>query len=189
MRPYPIKGKPGRPWSCRGGIAVSRYCDSVSARDNPAQFPGVPHSRQICWRKGSSQRKGLSPAGACSQRLSRVTSRTAWGPKVMARHLSVTLPITKVKRVVVNADVADFKCAICFGIVKKAVVVKACEHLFCGECLDDWVRNNKSCPVDRASLKTSDLVEPSRFFRNQYNRLKMKLRLCRSMELLLLFIK
>lgn len=80
----------------------------------------------------------------------------------------------KVEQIVAKASFNDFKCEICFEIVKEPVVVKGCEHLFCHDCISEWLQKDSKCPVDRTPIVTSDLVAPNRFFRNQYNQLKIQ---------------
>lgn len=70
--------------------------------------------------------------------------------------------------------IESFKCGICLDVLKEPVVVKACEHMYCGECIKDWMRTDTSCPQDRIPIIQRDIGLPSRFFRNLYENLEMK---------------
>lgn len=73
-------------------------------------------------------------------------------------------------------NIEDFLCPICHDVFKEPLLIRYCEHMFCSLCISSWTDQNSSCPVDRLQIRKSDLRTPSRFFRNQFNRLKMKCR-------------
>lgn len=71
-------------------------------------------------------------------------------------------------------NIEDFQCSICYEVLQDPLQIKTCEHMFCRLCVRAWMFQNLSCPVDRMPINPSELVATSRFFRNQYNRLKIK---------------
>lgn len=73
----------------------------------------------------------------------------------------------------VQDSLEDFKCGICLDVLKEPVMVRSCEHIFCCECIVNWLKNDNTCPEDRAPLEETGLTEPTRFFRNQYSKLKV----------------
>lgn len=80
----------------------------------------------------------------------------------------------EVNRFVECFNLDDFKCGICLDVLHEPRMVRNCEHIYCKECLSDWLASTSSCPEDRKPVEWTDVVEPSRFFRNQYERLKIK---------------
>src|SRR5689334_20165991 len=50
------------------------------------------------------------------------------------------------------------KCCICHLLLEDPVQCKD-GHLFCRKCIEQWLSNNKTCPVDRATLGLSDLAK------------------------------
>lgn len=75
-----------------------------------------------------------------------------------------------------SPDIDDFKCRICFDVVKDPVVLKCSfwEHLLCRDCFSSRTEGSNICPLDRYPFEASGLVAPDRFFRNQYDRLQIK---------------
>lgn len=71
-------------------------------------------------------------------------------------------------------DVDDFKCPICWNVLHDPIQIKKCEHMFCRLCIGKWMDQSHTCPTDRIPIKITHLRETSRFFRIQYNRLKMQ---------------
>jgi len=67
----------------------------------------------------------------------------------------------------------DYRCSICRDIIEDPIASQ-CEHVFCKICINEWLQTQSSCPVDRTPLNSSQLCEPSRFFRNPYSRLVLK---------------
>lgn len=48
-------------------------------------------------------------------------------------------------------------CAICMDIVKNPVMLE-CTHLYCGDCIFRWVKNNKNCPYCRSMINSYDKI-------------------------------
>jgi hypothetical protein len=68
----------------------------------------------------------------------------------------------------------EFLCVICTMVLQNAVQSPQCEHLFCDQCIREWLLINKSCPVDRNPLKCDDLKPIARSLRNLLNKLEIK---------------
>jgi SNF2 family DNA or RNA helicase len=49
-------------------------------------------------------------------------------------------------------------CYICRDELKDPVLEPCCQNLFCGECLFTWLKNKKSCPTCRTTIKLKDLI-------------------------------
>lgn len=71
-------------------------------------------------------------------------------------------------------DVEDFLCPVCFDVLNDPIELKKCEHIFCRHCIVKWFHEHPTCPVDREQIKESHLRQTSRFFRQQYSRLKIR---------------
>jgi len=48
-------------------------------------------------------------------------------------------------------------CAICMDTVKNPVMLE-CTHLYCGNCIFKWVKNNKNCPYCRTQINSYDKI-------------------------------
>lgn len=40
----------------------------------------------------------------------------------------------------VNSIDDEFKCTICCGVLENAVQISECEHTFCSNCIEEWMR-------------------------------------------------
>ena len=45
----------------------------------------------------------------------------------------------------------NFKCSICIGVAREPTLCNN-DHLFCAGCIDMWLKQNSTCPFDRAAL-------------------------------------
>lgn len=85
-------------------------------------------------------------------------------------------------------EAKHLKCGICLGIYYKPVVIQ-CGHSFCHNCIKDWVKTSKTCPLCRHELNdkkrslatddnNSDLIimhsEPTRIVTDLLNDLLIK---------------
>lgn len=68
----------------------------------------------------------------------------------------------------------EFKCVICCDVIEDPVQVISCEHVFCRECITQWVVKEASCPVDRNAITASQIGDASRLFRNLHSKLQLK---------------
>ena len=67
----------------------------------------------------------------------------------------------------------EFRCPICRDIVDEPITCQ-CEHVFCKECIEEWIAREPSCPVDRSALKVHHLVGVSRIYKTFYSKLSLK---------------
>ncbi|CAG2104034.1 unnamed protein product [Medioppia subpectinata] len=52
-------------------------------------------------------------------------------------------------------------CSICEGVLQNPIQVVTCEHVFCSDCLEDWLDKGKhTCPLDREQVNREDLKTP-----------------------------
>ena len=49
-------------------------------------------------------------------------------------------------------------CFICHEELKNAILDPACQNLFCGKCLLNWLKYKNTCPLCRAKISLNDLV-------------------------------
>uniref|UniRef100_A0A1I8H783 E3 ubiquitin-protein ligase NRDP1 n=1 Tax=Macrostomum lignano TaxID=282301 RepID=A0A1I8H783_9PLAT len=62
-------------------------------------------------------------------------------------------------------------CPICGGVLDVPVQAPDCEHTFCSGCIDQWLRLNPTCPIDRQPLLSLHLKPAPRILRNLLSRL------------------
>jgi hypothetical protein len=67
-----------------------------------------------------------------------------------------TLPEVAITKADLDAEATNSECAICLEpqIVGNAATKLPCAHLFCRDCIVDWLRKNCTCPVCRYELET-----------------------------------
>ncbi|KAI7942523.1 hypothetical protein MJO28_012550 [Puccinia striiformis f. sp. tritici] len=53
-------------------------------------------------------------------------------------------------------------CSICSEPWVQPVVATGCGHMFCERCIHTWIRHIPSCPIDRSSLPSNQLIQPPR---------------------------
>lgn len=71
-------------------------------------------------------------------------------------------------------DVDDeLKCPICCYVLEDALQAPSCEHSFCKNCITEWLKIQKSCPVDRTELQQTDLKQAPRVLRNFLAKLEL----------------
>lgn len=68
----------------------------------------------------------------------------------------------------------ELLCSICGHVLQYPLQIKNCEHCFCTGCLDEWLKHQRVCPVDRGPVSESSLVPVPRILRNLLSRLKIK---------------
>lgn len=52
-------------------------------------------------------------------------------------------------------------CSICEGVLQNPIQVISCEHVFCTDCLDEWLaKGKKNCPLDREDINRNDMKTP-----------------------------
>lgn len=68
----------------------------------------------------------------------------------------------------------ELMCCICREVLRDPVQAADCEHAFCIECIQGWLNEHQTCPVDRTGLTQSDLKPPPRILRNIHKKLIIK---------------
>ncbi|KAH7644497.1 e3 ubiquitin-protein ligase nrdp1-like [Dermatophagoides farinae] len=70
----------------------------------------------------------------------------------------------------------EFLCPICLDVLDNPVYLPNCDHVFCNECIKNWMMMNKSqtCPMDRKPSDPNQFQQPLRSFCNLLNRLNIR---------------
>ena len=70
----------------------------------------------------------------------------------------------------------EFVCPICCDILEDPILLEDCEHVFCRQCIEQWLRKCefKLCPIDRQDINNKPLRPPQRSFRNLILSLEMR---------------
>lgn len=55
-------------------------------------------------------------------------------------------------------QVSKNNCFICLEILESATMVDCCKNMFCAECLLEWMKDSKTCPLCRKNIEASKLV-------------------------------
>lgn len=50
-------------------------------------------------------------------------------------------------------------CPICSGVLQEPVHTPQCEHAFCKKCINNWLTQSTTCPIDRSPI-TPEQVHP-----------------------------
>ncbi|KAJ6603994.1 E3 ubiquitin-protein ligase NRDP1 [Pseudolycoriella hygida] len=66
----------------------------------------------------------------------------------------------------------SFICVICAQVLE-IPVESTCEHIFCNQCIEDWLAIRSTCPVCRISM-VRNLKPAARYFRNLLDKLERK---------------
>lgn len=65
-------------------------------------------------------------------------------------------------------------CAVCRHVLEAPVQIRQCEHCFCSSCINEWLKHQQVCPVDRNPVSPmDDLIQPPRILRNLLTRLRI----------------
>jgi len=56
------------------------------------------------------------------------------------------------------AGIAGELCPICYDVPESVIYTPCCSHMYCARCILKWLRQNRSCPMCRAGLRTEQLV-------------------------------
>lgn len=67
----------------------------------------------------------------------------------------------------------ELLCPICSFILEDPVQAPDCEHAFCRLCINQWLKLQSICPVDRASILPTDLKPVPRILKNLLSKLKL----------------
>ena len=49
----------------------------------------------------------------------------------------------------------ELLCAICKGVFQDPVMAH-CEHVFCSSCIEEWLKRQDTCPIDRKVIANTD---------------------------------
>lgn len=62
--------------------------------------------------------------------------------------------LSKIKELIESGE--TFNCAICLGMIHDGSIIK-CGHFFCYDCIHNWLKNKKSCPICKMETNKSEL--------------------------------
>lgn len=66
-------------------------------------------------------------------------------------------------------------CAICEGVLQNPIQVISCEHVFCSNCLDEWIaKGKKNCPLDREEIRGREDMKAPRIVINLLAKLTIR---------------
>jgi hypothetical protein len=70
----------------------------------------------------------------------------------------------------------EFICPICNAVIlEPQQIVGSCEHIFCNKCISIVIEKKVfKCPIDMNPMEEPHLKSPSRYWLNNYNKLKIK---------------
>lgn len=70
-----------------------------------------------------------------------------------------------------NELIGDLICGICLTIAVRPVVTPCCRHMYCDQCIKNWLQNygRNTCPLDRRPLTVQELTAPPIFIINILN--------------------
>jgi len=64
-------------------------------------------------------------------------------------------------------------CPICSFVLEDPVQAPECEHAFCKACINQWLKLQCICPVDRTSIQPIDLKPVPRILKNLLSKLRL----------------
>lgn len=62
--------------------------------------------------------------------------------------------LTKLKELIESDK--SFNCAICLGVIHDGSIIK-CGHFFCHDCIHNWLKNKKTCPICKVVTTRAEL--------------------------------
>ena len=75
----------------------------------------------------------------------------------------------------VDQDVEFFTCIICSDVVINPKMCDTCNHIFCGACIDEWLKTNKYCPFRCSDdRKEMEFMPMPKSIKNMYGNLKVR---------------
>lgn len=60
--------------------------------------------------------------------------------------------------------------SICGGVLEDPLQAPTCEHIFCRNCIEEWLSRSSTCPIDRTSIEFEQLKTVPRILKNLLNR-------------------
>ena len=111
------------------------------------------------------------------QLLRRAFKRLIFGQRLdRTNRLQPTIDIIRIPdQIAMGFDITRFEstvddeliCAICEGVLQNPIQVVSCEHVFCSDCLDQWIaKGKKNCPLDREAIKGGEDMKAPRIVIN-----------------------
>lgn len=87
----------------------------------------------------------LLPFSACVRLLTATRSAN-----VSLFFINTLFPLAKMSNLNQNneAILDSFRCNICLQVLKDPVMINRCEHIYCRECIVNWLCNRQICPED-----------------------------------------
>ncbi len=70
-----------------------------------------------------------------------------------------------------DEEYEDIKCGICLGVLNNPLVTQCCQQSYCFDCINEWIKNSKTCPNCRKGLTKTKLIPPPRFSSNLIEKL------------------
>ena len=71
-------------------------------------------------------------------------------------------------------DLYEFECDLCRNVLKKPVVIPCCRQTYCRDCIDEWLKERGTCPIDRKPLSIDGLSKAPRLVTNLINKMQIK---------------
>lgn len=60
------------------------------------------------------------------------------------------LPIEIINKIKTSNETLEYNCSICLNKENKEIMILPCNHNFHSDCLRQWLKNNKKCPICRS---------------------------------------
>ncbi|CAF0936394.1 unnamed protein product [Rotaria sordida] len=73
-----------------------------------------------------------------------------------------------------NAIDEELICSICGGVLQDPLQIPSCEHVFCRTCIEEWLSQTQTCPIDRTPIEINQLKLVPRIIKNLLNHLEIK---------------
>ena len=82
----------------------------------------------------------------------------------------------EIDRFLVKESIEDYLiCSICTDVVKEPIQTPQCDHIFCRECIMQWLGGgNRTCPVDRQLVTSDSLKALNRMAKQSLNKLVIR---------------
>ena len=68
----------------------------------------------------------------------------------------------------------NFTCVICSEVIILPLMCGECEHLFCSNCIKEWLKKNDYCPFKCRGNNKMELKEIPKSIKKLYNSLKIR---------------
>ena len=140
-------------------LLIEKGADA-NAQDN---LGGTPLMQCVRWQKNTVLAELLITKGAD------VNAKNSWGETPLAlaceknnkKLIELLLGHQDKKKSKVGSKLSEKEaCSICLDEFKdeKKVSKTSCNHFYCSDCIDDWIKNNNSCPLCRETVEKKGLI-------------------------------